>query len=451
MTKQKSRAGALGLAVVGVLAASWLLAPEASAMPQWARRYGVDCTVCHTTVPHLTQTGYKFRRAGFRMPDEIGAEAKLNGLGDLYSVRVREDFSVTAAATDGKAANGKVAPTNEFLFNELTFYPISGAWGKYWGAETELTFMPDELPEVENGYARATVPVNQDLFVTARAGIFHPFEGFGGSDRPISNFRPNFQNNAAATTVAGTKFDSRVLLWGQDQQGLELGATWKDTTVSLAIVNGYNAALDAADSAKRNTPGSPVTHDDDKNRDFIFFFNQFIGDKAAVSAEYLNGKSNWGYTGVPPGSLTDARFAKDTGVPAVPTWTNNYQRLAVYGSYDLLPKNKADLMGGWEIGQDHRPNALVATDNSDRFNSTGWYLEMNSKLHDHLTAAARYDTFRPSLRDAGNRISAVTLTAVMPFEYVKFMLDYQMKRTQKTGAAKDVTNNTIQAEWMVHY
>src|SRR5437762_2795841 len=66
----------------------------AHAMPNWARRYGMDCSVCHTTVPSLTRAGYLFRAAGFRMPDEYGADAKFNNIGDLYAARIREQFIV---------------------------------------------------------------------------------------------------------------------------------------------------------------------------------------------------------------------------------------------------------------------------------------------------------------------------------------------------------------------
>ena len=43
-----------------------------SALPMFARRYGVGCSTCHTSAPRLNETGYQFRAAGFRMPNEIG-------------------------------------------------------------------------------------------------------------------------------------------------------------------------------------------------------------------------------------------------------------------------------------------------------------------------------------------------------------------------------------------
>ena len=83
-----SRAAVLALTVIGILAAVWVLPPtlhrarrlcplrsdgvrQAGAYSAFARRYGVDCSVCHASYPQLNETGYKFRVAGYRMPDEI--------------------------------------------------------------------------------------------------------------------------------------------------------------------------------------------------------------------------------------------------------------------------------------------------------------------------------------------------------------------------------------------
>ncbi len=268
------KCGYIAAAVCGFFVAVWLVPPilhtakrlcpvrpdgvsEADAMPQFARKHGINCSVCHTTVPELTRAGYEFRRAGFRMPDEIGKDTKFEGLKDMYSARVREEFRLTGKATD-----------NAFVFHELTFYPITGAIGKWWAAETELTFAPGEKPEVENAYIRATYP-HKDWLFTARAGILHPFEGYGASDRPISNIRPQFQSQRAKQG----SFDTQVQIWNQDQEGLELGATYKDTTLTMAVLNGFNSETGAANEGDNNN-----------SRDLLFFFNQIIGDNAGVSA-----------------------------------------------------------------------------------------------------------------------------------------------------------------------
>ncbi|NIM90177.1 MAG: hypothetical protein GTO17_04435 [Candidatus Aminicenantes bacterium] len=43
---------------------------DAEAVSQWARKYQVDCTTCHTSFPRLNHFGEKFMRAGFQWPDD---------------------------------------------------------------------------------------------------------------------------------------------------------------------------------------------------------------------------------------------------------------------------------------------------------------------------------------------------------------------------------------------
>jgi hypothetical protein len=43
---------------------------DAEAVSQWARKYKVDCTTCHTAFPRLNHFGEKFMHAGFQWPDD---------------------------------------------------------------------------------------------------------------------------------------------------------------------------------------------------------------------------------------------------------------------------------------------------------------------------------------------------------------------------------------------
>jgi len=53
------------------IAGLFLLLPrDAEAVSQWARKYEVDCTTCHTAFPRLTHFGERFMRNGFQWPDD---------------------------------------------------------------------------------------------------------------------------------------------------------------------------------------------------------------------------------------------------------------------------------------------------------------------------------------------------------------------------------------------
>jgi hypothetical protein len=61
------------------------LVPRADAMPNFARKYSLSCSACHTVVPRLNETGFNFRAAGYRMPDEIGKAIETFNLGDYIT------------------------------------------------------------------------------------------------------------------------------------------------------------------------------------------------------------------------------------------------------------------------------------------------------------------------------------------------------------------------------
>lgn len=61
-------------------------------MPSFTRKYRVPCEACHDapTYPRLNDFGYKFRRAGFRLPEEIGQDVSADfNLGDYFAGRIQ--------------------------------------------------------------------------------------------------------------------------------------------------------------------------------------------------------------------------------------------------------------------------------------------------------------------------------------------------------------------------
>ena len=426
-----------------ILIAAWLVPPiihrarglcpikpdgvrQADALPNFARKYGMSCAVCHTTIPRLNQVGYNYRRAGFRMPDELGQEAKFDGLKDMYAAIVRVDLNVTTTATDPDADNAVVPASHKLASPELSLHPISGSFGKWWSVRSELAFSPGEEVGVEQGYARATYPYKDWIFST-RAGIFHPIEGYGASDDSLGAFKPMIFDHAPRNGA----FNALVGLLSRSQLGAEAGIAYKDSTLSFAVLNGYNSVKDASNvGADRN------------QHDLRLFFNQMLGERAAFNVFYLNGK-----TGFP----TDVTAAVTDTTGANPVrWINNYQRLATFANYEVLGE-KLNLLGGFAIGKDHFPQVLTAaTNNSDSFNNYGWFAEAQSKLHEHFTGGVRYDTFKPSTRTGNNRESAVTFTAAVPIENVKLLADYQIHRTQ-SPVGKDRTDNVVVLEWLMAF
>lgn len=458
MTNKKSRAGIIGLAVVGVLAAAWLLpplvhqvrrqcpvrpdgVPEAAALAQFARRYGVDCTVCHTSIAQLTPAGYKFRVAGFRMPDEIGSDAKFSNWGDFTSVRLRETYKATGSSTD--STGKKVMATNGFSSSGVNVYPGFGAFGKYWGMESEISMAIGNTAatkgtvgglNVSNANLRGTFPINADAYVGVRVGVMSGFEGYGAADRGIGLLTPSGKATASQVQPAGTKSFTYVTAVPSGE-GAEVALDWKDTHVSMQILNGYNSFN-----------GSANQGEDNYLKDYNLFIQQMIGENA-ISAFFYSGKTGYAYdASVNVQGLPGAEAAS---TPGSAMWINNYQRAAVYGTLKILPQDKLSVLAGFFEGKDHMINKTTL-DGSDQFNSYGWFTTVQSVLHPHFSTALAFGTMRASTRTAGNRVSDVTLSLAAPYQNGKFALDFQTKRTQNLGV-RDSIANTVQAEWMLNY
>ena len=69
---------------------------DAGAVPSFARRYGLSCSVCHTVFPALNEYGRLFRAKGYRLP----------GAGETISGERPLGLGTTAEAPEGKKASG---------------------------------------------------------------------------------------------------------------------------------------------------------------------------------------------------------------------------------------------------------------------------------------------------------------------------------------------------------
>src|SRR5215831_5827846 len=91
-----------GHSVILVIILGWLVllaTPRpASAIPQFARRYKVNCYACHTIPPVLNEQGYMFKRLGHHLPPSLQASTRVQKL--LEAVREKEpEWSLTNNAS----------------------------------------------------------------------------------------------------------------------------------------------------------------------------------------------------------------------------------------------------------------------------------------------------------------------------------------------------------------
>lgn len=340
-------------------------------IPNFARKYHMDCSACHNPVPRLNEYGFKFRAAGFRLPDqEIGKDASSDKMSDYLGGRIQANYNVKSSETPA----GVTTNSNSFTFNEFTLYPIAGSFGKYLSSFVELSFIPDEAVEIENAYARVTLGQENSYF-TVRAGIFHPFEGYGASDRPLGLSRPLFQVNKALNT--------QFKPWGYDQAGVEVGYNYNNTFIRATVFNGI---LASGEPAQGGGLVKAKTDPSFNSKDIQIFATQILTDNGGgISGYFYNG-----YVDLPTLSSTP--------------YQNNYNRFAIYASY---PLQKAVLMGGYQKGQDDYYDKTLNKVNST-FNSNGWFGEADYGINDELWLGLRYAQFDPSEKLDDNKVNNVT-------------------------------------------
>ncbi len=402
----------LKLSTIAFLIAGWAIStpliPTASAMPNFARKYSLGCSSCHAVVPRLNEFGWKFRAAGYRMPDEIGQKQPQFNLGDYIAGRMNFSIAQTSAT---KAAPG--SPTVNNLSEQFTgasLYPIFGALTKNISSEMELGFKI--ASPTNNGTNKLTFPVsvstasvgyysgNEDAWFLGRIGIINILQGYGGSDRGWSG-SPLMNTGYPISIPAYEANDNKPIpgytgLTGSNM-GIDLGYVYKEATIHAEILSGY--AYDATDNpyaalgggalktvgagAGANAGQAPSAN----TFDYMFWGNYILTeDGGGISAALYLGQAD-----LP----TNATVTKSAPIDSS-YWTNKFKRYAVYASYPIV---KFLLMGGYEGGTDDSWTLGTNPDgkftNGPVINSHGYFGELDYPVTDLIGVGVRYDAVTP--------------------------------------------------------
>lgn len=377
----------------------------AKGMPVFTRKYDVECSTCHTIVPKLNRTGYEFRMAGWRLPEDIGKSEPKFDLANFFAARLM----ASAVLKHQSVPQGDSYTRTDIQFKEFTMYPLTGSWGKYFGSLMELSTAPDDVFEVENAYVRAVYGDGKGWF-EARFGIFHPWEGFGASDRPIGLSRPLIQTSKAV--------GSPYTLWGLDQMGLEIGYYYAKmgTTIQVDMMNGIIWKEDGSGKAEP-AQGGALTKERGlpgwNSKDFQIFFNQFITQESSISIHYYHGIVPY-----PDPNVFDT-VMKDT-----------FQRVTFYGNYWVVSEH-LNLLAGYGFGHDSLEDPTIL-DVNNVGDSDGFFIEADVHASDNFALGARYDFFDPSDKvDNNNQNAFGAFANLYLLDGLQFIMDYQHKEIEQ--------------------
>lgn len=402
------------------------VAPHAAwSITAFARKEGVACDMCHTTIPRLNEYGYRYRKAGFRDPAEIGNDISGFNFADVLSARVQARFDVHY--TD--MGSNQTTTTNQLTLHEITLYPASGSFGRHYGSLFEMSAANEDFLELENAYLRWTWG-DENQWYTVRFGIFHPFEGYGASDRPYSLSRPFIQTKTANNGQGSTFFH----LWGFDEAGVEAAWVRDHTTVSLTLFNGIFVTNDEGNYKAFPAAGGHLQKAagfrNSDSKDVQVFVNQAIDENGSgVSLYYYYGQMDLPMPGVAPMNFDPTS-----------SFENDFHRVAGYASFVASPQ--VELQAGFGWGRDNFVADTLGT--IDNFNSQGAFGEVDFHPTDITAVGGRFDWFDPSTDVDNNEMWGATAFVNVPLND-GFQLIFQYQHTQtKRGSLDDLKNDTAQ-------
>lgn len=383
-----------------------------NAMPNFLRKIGnppEGCHACHTIMPRLNEFGYRFRAAGYRIPDQIGeSENKPFEFGNYFS------GGLTANYTASKTETGAVSShTDQLTFSSLDTFPLTGALGTNFATKVEIDFGPKGAVTLNTAFVRY-VKGSGDHFFNARVGVFGK-EGYGASDRAISASSPLF---TGASNYNQTDFFSF-----QTTAGLEAGYDYKRTSIRGAVLNGIMLVNDggtlSAFGAQGGSLTKPAGQVTSTSPDFQVIANQILtSNGGGVYLQYYHGNIGEPYLG------STTQF-----------WRNQFDRVMLYGSY---PVHKyLMLLGGYGHGRDHLQTGAT-------FGSEGFFASAEVPVSQISSAGFRYDFFDPARTKVSNEVNALTaFWTLFNRQGMRLTAEFQHKDTLR-GANPDQFINSFQ-------
>jgi len=417
-----------------LLCVNLIISENAKALPAFAMRENVSCTLCHTngSAPHLTKTGYLYRRAGFRFPTYIGNLEKDNEALKVLlhlAVGVNADYQITdqqTPATQTAPASSEGLTANNFDMREAEIWPLVGGFFGNYGFWSEVDFTPST---VSNGGGASLADTelryiwgNADTFYSIRAG-FIGAEGYGASDQWIDDGNiPLFDTLAAQYNGINT-LSIPLGAFNNPQLGFEFQGNLNETHFTAGIYNGFDGSNGLATNTQSTAAPQYMNPNAKGAKDYKAQVDQFLGDKFELTGVYYNGTT----------SLLDPTNSV--------VWVNNYALWRLYGTYAVVP-NVVDALAGLAQGSYNYVNSGSNTV-AGSFRNIGAFVGGNYYVQPHLTFSARYDYFNYAYGTTpAPRAIAYVLMASLPYDNNIFV--FHFNRTQDDIAG---LSNDFRAEW----
>lgn len=353
---------------------TFLEVSDATALPSWSRKYGMDCATCHApAVPKLNATGHRFRKMGYRFEHEIGQTPEYKEIGNYISMRGRTRYRYEDPET------GDVK--SRFEFHDATLF-YAGAITKNLTSFFELEW--EDSDEINLVAFISWFVGTPERYWTLLAGQFHVLQrvGWAGFDRPIG-------------ITSASIFDSRSLTDStipfrlrENQKGIEFSYGFnQDARFIAAFTNGINF----------DGNGNKGSFDDDTDKDFLLAYEQMIGDEGS-------GFTLFTYRGVfheEPGTVvgTDATGADIALGKSDDETQFDFWRFGATGAYadEWLDWGITEIIGGYAFSLDELPDdfPITVAGKDDELQGHAFFFELDQHLPHESAMYFRSDFVKP--------------------------------------------------------
>ncbi|MFQ5852639.1 MAG: hypothetical protein ACE5JU_18935 [Candidatus Binatia bacterium] len=355
--------------------------PDSHAIPPFARKYQVSCSLCHNPFPKLNEFGEAFRLAGFRIPDgeEIYIKSKPVALEPEAFKKIwpKQIFPTTIpglppigfrALLDTEIDTGGTGTARStFKFPDEVEILTAGSFGDHASFHTEIEFEggeTDTVPWIRFERLFGTKLLN----VKAGKVGGHTFALPGAVDSERITRNHYLYTDWRMPNPGGFSTRNRFRLRSA-QPGFELTGYQKNWKYALGVVNGNDGSLS----------------DNNSDKDGFFQFVAKIGGIGYDGAKPA-GKAFWSRNSAQVGFFSYWGRAKINR--AGRRKTDTFYRI---GPDFRFRSALFDLGAGYLFGRNNRPFGTLSDKSVD---SNGWFAEATYRLYPWLFATLRYEGLR---------------------------------------------------------
>jgi hypothetical protein len=349
--------------IIAVCLLEFMFPFESQAIPEFAKKYGFNCNMCHTGFTKLNDFGQRFRDNGYQIPGQQGKEKNVFESGIPLSMRV--PFGCTSYSTNEGRASG---------FN-LVGFDVLAAGVLHKNVSFLLIYTP-MTGTLESASVVFSNIIKNSLNI--RIGRFEPGYHAFSSKRTYYLMQP-YEIYTMTTPNHDYSFDN-------NQLGIEATGHFR---------SGFKYAAGFVN-------GNGGNQDNNNNKDIYLNVMQTIGKGDGQSAGQRIGL--FGYYGWQPLTLP----GNVTGPTGNTNGANNktFYRYGATGSFNWQTLN---LQVMYMQGVDDKAfNTLEPTKN---YNYSGGFLEFDyaGLLNNRLVASAVYNWIMPPSYDSGHDLKAYSV------------------------------------------